>query len=339
MADRNRHTRRQALRLTAVAGIGLAVGGKTLRMLIREGRLYRVRATRTQLGTLVTITAMHPERGAAKALVEAGFDEVERLEQILSRHRPESALSRLNRDGAIDRAPPELLHVVESALSFSRDSNGAFDPTVAPVVAVYQAWAAQGGGEFPAEALEAARTKVDYRRIQVMGAAIRLSGAGTQITLDGVAKGYVVDNAVDAMGRAGAERVLVDAGGDMASGGSGPPRDSAFEIDLAHPRHSEDRVGTVRLSGTAVATSGDYLQRFARGFNHHHIIDPRTGRSATALSSVTVVAPTAMAADALSTAVFVLGPDAGVEFLESQHGAEGLLVSKPGQVFSTPGWV
>ncbi|MGI9627560.1 MAG: FAD:protein FMN transferase [Longimicrobiales bacterium] len=336
MGDPTRITRRKMLRLTALSGLGLALGAKMIQILIEEGRLHEVRATRSHLGTLVTITAIHPDRSAAHELLDVGFGEMDRLERILSRHRSGSALSQLNRDGRIDPAPAEVVHVLEAALSFSRGSQGAFDPTVTPVLAVYESLAQNGSTELPLGAIEIARAKVDYRRVEVSGSTIRLNG--TQLTLDGVAKGYVVDQAVAALVGAGAERVLVDAGGDMATGGSGAPQ-SPFRISVAHPRHADRRIASAPLAGTAVATSGDYVQRFGPGFGHHHIIDPRTGRSANALSSATVTAPTAIAADALSTAVFVLGPEEGVEFLKDQDRAEGLLVSKTGAVSKTKGWV
>jgi thiamine biosynthesis lipoprotein len=157
------------------------------------------------------------------------------------------------------------------------------------------------------------------------------------VTLDGIAKGYVVDRTVATLVGAGADRVLVDAGGDMASGGQGSI-DEPWTVAVQDPRDESRAVGLVRLAGECIATSGDYLQSFTEDRSAHHIIDPRTGRSPAHTASVSVVAESAMAADALSTAVMVLGPDAGVRLLEPLDGVEGLVVTKGGEALRTKGF-
>jgi FAD:protein FMN transferase len=122
-------SRRQALKITAVAGVGLALGAPVVADLIRRARLHQVSVTRTQLGTAVTVTVVHPDAAQAHSMVTGAFVEIERLEGILSRYRPETALARLNHEGRIDSAPAELVEVVNKALDYSRLSDGAFDIT------------------------------------------------------------------------------------------------------------------------------------------------------------------------------------------------------------------
>tara|TARA_Y100001934_G_scaffold269145_1_gene352209 strand:+ start:257 stop:751 length:495 start_codon:yes stop_codon:yes gene_type:complete len=156
------------------------------------------------------------------------------------------------------------------------------------------------------------------------------------ISLDGVAKGFVVDRVVDQLSAKGAQRVLVDAGGDMASNRSSG-RDEAWTIGIQHPRRTEATIGRVQLIGGGVATSGDYFRSFTPDHRHHDILDPRTGRPAQELSSASLLASSAMIADALSTAALVLGPVDGIDFIDDFQGAEGILVSKDGSQLLSKG--
>jgi thiamine biosynthesis lipoprotein len=335
--------RREALRITAVAGVGLALGGGLLASVLRQAGLHRARVTRVQLGTLVTITAVHPDPVAAREMVDAAFAEIERLEAILSRHRPDTPLARLNRYGVVGDAPPELTHVVGRALELGSLTAGAFDVTVGPLLAAYTShFASEMGVEraesAPPEAeIRAALARVDYRTVVVRADEIRLGLAGSSLTLDGIAKGYVVDRAVATLTDAGAGRVIVDAGGDMAAGAM-PGSEEPWRVAVQDPR-SSGSLGTLELSGECVASSGDYMQAFTRDLRHHHIVDPRTGRSPDHTSGVTVVAPTAMDADALSTAAFVMGPRDGLALLEGLDGVEGLIVTKDQAQLRTRGFV
>ena len=169
------------------------------------------------------------------------------------------------------------------------------------------------------------------------GASVELDRPGMSVTLDGIAKGYVVDRTVATLVAAGADRVLVDAGGDIASGGAGSV-DEPWTVAVQDPRDEHGTVDLVRLAGGCIATSGDYLQRFTEDRSAHHIIDPRTGYSPSHTASVSVAAKTAMAADALSTAVMVLGSDAGIRLLDGLDGVEGLVVTKAGAAVRTKGF-
>ena len=290
--------------------------------------------TRPRLGTLVTITAVHADGALAREIVRSGFGEIERLEGVLSRHADGTPMARLNRMGILDDAPEELLLVLRRAGEIHGLSAGAFDPSVLPLLRLYEEGSAVG--RLPGdEDLDRVRATVGFDKVEIGARRVRLP-AGGALTLDGIAKGYVVDRAVAALAQAGAERVMVDAGGDIASGGVGVEREP-WVVAIQDPIHADRSAGRVRLAGEAVATSGDYMQAFTQDRRHHHILDPRTGRSPEHTSSVSVVAPTAMDADALSTALLVLGPAAGLELLARVPGAEGLVIDKDGTRHASPG--
>ena len=335
--ERGTLQRRDVLRIGAVAGVGAALGAGLVSELLRRGSLHRVSFTRTRLGTLVTVTVVHPDASAASAMVNEAFAEMTRLEAILSRYRPDSPLSRLNAAGRIDRAPSVLLQVMAQSLDYAHMSGGAFDPTVAPLLNLY-ASRADRGEELP-DVVAVANTLplVGYQGVLIEGARVAFDRPGMSVTLDGIAKGYVVDRTVATLVGAGADRVLVDAGGDMASGGQGSV-DAPWTVAVQDPRDERGTVDLVRLAGGCIATSGDYLQSFTEDRTAHHIIDPRTGRSPMHTASVSVVAESAMVADALSTAVMVLGPEAGVRLLEPLDGVEGVVVTKDGEALRTKGF-
>jgi thiamine biosynthesis lipoprotein len=156
------------------------------------------------------------------------------------------------------------------------------------------------------------------------------------ITLDGIAKGYIIDQAVGVLRERGADQVLVDAGGDMASVGDGLWGDG-WRVAIQNPRDPGRHIGVLRLQGECVATSGDYFQSFTQDRRFHHILDPRTGAPADMVSSVTIVTPTAMSADALSTAIFVLGPEQGFTLLSQLDGVEGVVMTKGQDVITSRG--
>ena len=328
--------RRQVLRITAVSGAAVALGGGILSGVLRRAGLHRVRETRTRMGTVVTITVVHPEVDVAKRMVSASFAEMERLESLLSRHRADTPVARLNAVGSLVEAPAELVEVVERAQMFSAITDGAFDITIKPLLDLYGRWFASAEAPPSGEDVSAALKLVDYRGVRVEGHSIELADPRMSITLDGIAKGYIVDRTIDVLVAAGAERVMVNAGGDMASAGDGSV-DDPWTISIQDPHDEERYVELVRLGGDCIATSGDYMRTFTEDRRFHHIIDPRTGYSPPLTSSVSVVASTAMDADALSTAVLVLGPRKGLDLLEGLDGVDGVIVTKAREQVRTSG--
>ena len=328
--------RRDMLRISAAVGVSAAFGGGVAAGLLRQAGVHTVRQTRPQMGTIVTITVAHPELEGARAMVEGAFAEMGRLEGVLTRHRPDAPLGRLNTAGRISHVPDELRYVLTSSLDLARRSGGAFDPTVLPVLKTWEAARADGLGRPSDQAIEEARAFVDFGGLRFHEEGVLLDDPRMAVTLDGIAKGFVVDRTLDRLVGAGAERVLVDAGGDMATGGDAAARDP-WTVAIQDPQ-SDGRAGLVRLAGGCIATSGDYLQSFSEDRVDHHIIDPRTGRSPKTTSSVSVMSDSAMDADGLATTLLVMGPEAGRTLIDDTPGAEALIVDKEGERVQSRGF-
>jgi thiamine biosynthesis lipoprotein len=195
---------------------------------------------------------------------------------------------------------------------------------------------ASGGLPAPAD-IDRALALVDYRAVVIRDRTVQLEKPGMALTLDGIAKGFIVDRAAALLLAAGAERVMVEAGGDVAS--SGKPGDGfdGWQLAVRDPLEANGVLGVLTIDGEGVSTSGDYIHTFSDDREAHHIVDPRTGRSPVVLSSATIIAPTAMEADALSTGVMVLGPTDGVALLDRLDAVEGLIITKEGQISRSNG--
>jgi len=239
--------------------------------------------------------------------VNACFNRIAELESVLSRFQPNSQVSILNRSGFIKNAHPAFLSLIEQSRQLSEMTNGAFDITVKPLLDLYQA----SKSSLPtAQQVEEARELVNYQNIAMSDKEIAFKQADMSITLDGIAKGFIVDEGIAAFKEFGFENVMVEAGGDlMGLGNNG--LNSPWKIGLQSPRAEMDNLShTFDIQNQAIATSGDYMQAFTSDFLYHHIIDPRSGYSPRELASVSVIAPNTTLADGLATAAMVLGKSA-----------------------------
>ncbi|HSI35747.1 MAG: FAD:protein FMN transferase [Phycisphaerae bacterium] len=293
-----------------------------------------VRTTRA-LGTDVSVTIAGADVALVDRTVAAAFAELHEVESVLSVYDANSQVSRLNRDGSLDGAHPHLLAVLAEALSTARRSAGAFDVTVQPLWLLH-AEAARAGRRPTDDEIAAGRRLVDYRRVTVAGRTVRFETPGMAVTFNGIAQGYATDRVSAVLRAHGIAHALVDVGELSPIGAK--PDGQPWTAGVQHPREADAFVDVARLDGRCLATSGDYASTFGAGQRDHHIFDPGTGRSPTVLASVSVVARTAMAADALSTAVFVLGPDRGRRLVESTSGADALFVLKDGSTARTAGF-
>jgi len=290
----------------------------------RQLGLQRVSRSSKALGTTVTMTALHADEELAGRALDAAFAEVEMIESVMSLYRPDSQVSRLNREGIIHQPAPSLVEVLRHARQIAELSNGAFDVTVQPL------WALKG--QRPDAGMLAL---VDWRKLEVSDERIRLA-PGMAITLNGIAQGYAADAAMRVVRSHGVSQVLIDAGEFSAQGVN--MEGTAWNIGIQHPREPDAYAALTRLDNRCLATSGDYETTFSTDFRSHHILDPHTGESPAQLASVSVLAPSAMAADALSTALFVLGPDRGLEFLRNYPDTDALLILKDGRRIATAGF-
>jgi len=341
----NRLHRRRFLRVAGgCAAAGLVPGGlaqadernsPAANDSANAGRLVSVTRATWALGTHVSITALGPRRDATTSAIRAAFDAIETVESVMSIYRPESQLSRLNRDSVLHDPHPWLVEVLRAARSLSKRTDGAFDVTVQPLWALYQS--ARREGRLPDEGdVLAARARVGWRRVEIRTDRVSLRGEGTAVTLNGIAQGFALDRAIAALQTHGVTHALIDTGelGSRGNKSSGEP----WSVGIQHPREADAYVALVAMDGRALATSGDYATSFSDDLMHHHLFDPRTGRSPGELASVSVLAADGLQADALSTAVFVLGPRQGLELIGATPGADALFVLKEGRTLVTAGF-
>ena len=258
------------------------------------------------LGAHASLTLQHPDEGAAKSAIAACLDEVARLEAIFSLHRPDSALVRLNACGRLDAAPADLRVLLAEALTLAELSGGAFDPTVQPLWALYAQHFSSSGAdpEGPApDVIGRAKALIDWRKVEIENAGIRLREPDMAITLNGIAQGYITDRVGALLQDRGFDHVLVNMGEQLALG---PKWDgAAWRVGIANPGAPETVLTELSLSRGAIATSGGYDFHFDPAGRFTHILDPSTGAPARQWASVTVVTDRAAAADGLSTALTV----------------------------------
>lgn len=301
-------------------------------------REWKVVLARPAMGTLVSVTVLAPSREWATDAIELAFADMDRLIGVFSRYETDSAVTALNAAGRIEAPPPELRHVVRTSLDYYRLTTGAFDVTVAPLLALFRE---RFGGARPTAPTEA---EVD-ERLALVGAdavtcgrrRITFGRDGMALTLDGIAKGFIVDAIGRALQRHGIRRYLVNAGGDIRARGRKEGR-RPWTVAVRDPAGAGRLPNTLHLMDAAVATSGSYEVSFDGDMRFHHIVDAKTGRSPGAALSVSVTAPTATAADALATSVFVLGPQEGLRFVDRLRGCACLVLDRDGGQWMSRRW-
>ncbi|MCE5277407.1 MAG: FAD:protein FMN transferase [Planctomycetaceae bacterium] len=306
-----------------------------------QGHEMISRTTRDEsiMGTVTEITATG-DFGDEEAINQAMIDALKALRQVealMSVYLSQSELSQFNAApvGQVVPLSPEIMTLLRTAREMTRRSGGAFDPTCRPIVTLWKQCAQEK--RLPTdEQIAAAMKKVGWDKISLQaGGAVKLA-ASDGVDLGGIAKGYAADQAAKAMQTHGVRGGLVNVGGNMRcfgqSKGGGP-----WHIGIRNPSwhrgmdENAQTIGTLRLTGGAVSTSGNY-ERFVeiQGKRYSHIVDPRTGRPVDTYPSVTVIAADGAEADAWSTALSVLGP-AGLALLESQEDTEAMIVTGTSQ--------
>lgn len=291
--------------------------------------------TQPQMGVPFRIVLHAPGEAAAKAAADAAFARIAQLNDILSDYDTDSELSRLSQTAGQGRAVPvsaDLWNVLARAQEWARKSDGAFDVTVGPAVSQWRR--ARREKKLPSPArLEAARAAVGWRKLELDPRArtAKLLAPDMRLDLGGIAKGYAVDEAMNVLRARGITRALVSGGGDLAVSDA-PPGKKGWRIEVAPlDVTNAPPARFVLLRHRALATSGDVFQHVEMdGVRYSHIVDPRTGLGLTDHSLVIVIARDCATADALATAVSVLGPARGLELAEGTRGAAACLVRRPG---------
>ena len=298
-------SRRRFIRISAAAA-GLA--------LVPIGRASRAGASLvawhgTALGAEATMQIHHPDRDEAQRLIARSLTEVRRLERLFSLYQDDSALVELNRTGVMVSPAPELVELLELSARYAELTRGAFDPTVQPLWELYAEHFLRGGADPTGPSKAAVRAvvaRVGYRKLLVSGDRIAMPN-GTAVTLNGIAQGYITDKVVDLLRAEGIDHSLVDMGETRVIGTR--PDGLSWDVGIAAPDEPTRIAAMLPLLNRAVATSGAYGFRFDPTGRFNHLFNPATGACACLYRSVTTVADTATAADALSTAFSLMPRD------------------------------
>jgi len=298
------------------------------------------------MGTPVRVELWSNDPLAAKAAIAAVMTEMHRIDALMSPFKQDSELARINREATENPVilSEELFLLIEKAQSISRLTEGEFDISFASVGSLYDY---REGIHPSAKTIQAQLASIDYRAIKLDAGkrSLRFTHANMRIDLGGIAKGHAIDQAIQLLQRAGIRHALVSAGGDSRLLGDRHGR--PWMIGIRHPRDTpkqstKEKARTspvvLPLSDIAISTSGDYERYFIRdGVRYHHIINSKTGRSAQASQSATIIGTNATMTDALSTSVFILGAKKGIALINRLPDFDAVVIDAKGQLHYSDG--
>ena len=292
-----------------------------------------IKQTRMIMGTFAEVSIYSNDENTAGKAIEESLDEMERMDRIMSNYKKESELSRLNKKAVKSPVPcnGELLDVIEQSQYYSELSGGAFDITVSPIVALWGFFREKGNMP-PDKEIERLLPAVSYKNIVIdrgnnpkKPGTVFFKNPQTQIDMGAIGKGYAVDKALEIIKKYQLGNACINLGGNIYVLGT-PPGKNAWKIGVQHPRNRDEILGYLELKNEATATSGDYERFFEfDGKRYSHIINPQTGRPVSGTLATTIVAPTGTAVDALSTIVFVLGHEKGMELIKKIPNADAMI--------------
>ncbi len=289
------------------------------------------------MGTSVRVELWSPDRQTAEMAIGAVMDEMHRIDRLMSLHKPDSELSRINRHAGRQavQVSEEMVRLIARSMQFSEVSGGAFDITCAGIGQLFDY---RLGIRPSDETLEKACATVGYRHLllDIKARTVRFGRDGMRVDLGGFAKGHAVNNSVAILERFGIAHATVSAGADshvMGQRGGRP-----WTIGIRDPRRAGQVLAVLPVQDVAISTSSDYQRFFEEdGVRYHNVIDPRTGQSPSAVRSVTIFASDGLTSEALSKSVFVMGVERGLRFIESRPGVDAVLVDAAGGVHYSSG--
>ncbi len=301
----------------------------------RQGdKIYK--DTRILMATAVSITVVSPTEQKAKEAIDAGFNEIKRIDDLLNLFSDKSDISLINSNAGLRpvKVSKDTIEVIEDAIEISRLTGGAFDPTVGPVKVL---WNFDSKVIPPGAEIKKALPLVGYKNIEVKKDSneVFLKKKGMMIDLGAIAKGFAADKAVQVIKAMGIKAGIVAASGDIRAFGLRPDG-KLWHIGIRNPRGGrKDALATLYLSNGAISTSGDYEQFFIlNGRRYCHIFDPKTGYSPTDTISASVIAPDGYKTDSLATGLFVLGHKKGIRLLE-KLGLDGMIIGSDHKIYLT----
>jgi FAD:protein FMN transferase len=287
--------------------------------------------THRAMGSEFAIDLYAPDEETAEQWMQASFEEIDRLEDLLSNYKPTSELSRISREAG--KGPvvtdPETFAFLERAVELSRRSDGAFDITVGPLM---RAWGFFfNKGRIPSsEELAALRVKTGWKHIKLDPAArtVFFDNGGMELDPGGIGKGYAVDRVAALLRGEGVTAALISGGSSSIYGLGSPPGESGWRVNVPDPVHEGEILSSVMLKDTSLSTSACTEKFFIKnGRRYCHILNPRTERPVEDRLQTTVIVPSATDSDALSTATFVMEPEAAARLVDTFPGAAAVLIS------------
>ncbi|MFQ5579469.1 MAG: FAD:protein FMN transferase [Nitrospiria bacterium] len=302
-----------------------------------EKKGHLVSEERALMGTRVVIKAFGYDQNRIDQAIRAGFSEVVRLEKMMSNYIPTSELSRINQNAGKAPVPVsrELFNLIRKAVDYSKLTEGAFDLSFA---SVGKLWSFRKEIVPSPKAVQERIHLVDYKKIRLeeKTSSIFLTHRGMEIGPGGIGKGYAMDRTMAVLKDYGINNAMVMAGGDTLI--RGKKGNKAWQVGLRDPNKQHGILAVLPLEDQAISTSGDYERFFMKdGVRYHHILDTRTGFPAMLCRSVTILAPDATTSDALSTSVFVLGPEKGLALIEGLDKVEAIIIDPQGRIHLSSG--
>jgi thiamine biosynthesis lipoprotein len=289
------------------------------------------------MGTRIVVELWATDTAQGDAAIDAVLAEMRRVDAAMSTYKPTSELSIVNATAAAQpvKISAELFDLLTTSIDYSRLTDGAFDVTYASVGYLYDFRNHVRPDE---KQIAAALPGINYRHVQLdrKNSTVHFARAGVRIDLGGIGKGHAVDRGIAVLQARGIQHALVTAGGDSRIIGDrfGKP----WVVGIRHPDRKEEVIARIPLEDASLSTSGDYERYFdAGGVRYHHIIDPKTGHSASKVRSATVIGPTATRTDGLSKTAFVLGPEKAIELYNRLDDIDAVLVTPEGRVLYTKG--
>ncbi len=321
-------SRRGLLKIVAAAAVVPAIAG-VVRALAPQGQLFDWPLE--VMGSVSRLALWHHDPAVASRTIDQVRSEVARLDGILSLHRADSEISRLNRDGFLDNPSRELRDVFSAGRQFSDLSGGAFDISVQPLWQLYAGhfWGTDKSPDIDAAARHVAARLVDYRLVDISPRRIALGRPGMGVTLNSIGQGFVADRIADMLGAAGFEHVYADLGETRLIGGH--PDGNPWRIGLRDPEDPARYGRTLDLADIGLAVSGGYGTVFEETGRYNHIFDPRTGLSAAKMAAIAVTAPSAMTANGLATSIYVAGREQAAKILAAYPGARAVITTADGE--------
>jgi len=290
------------------------------------------------MDTIVTIEVIDTNSTHAIKAINNAFEKVYYVDSTMDYFDNTTELSKLNSNSQLLNASNDLTYVINKSIYYHHITDGAFDVTVLPLLELWKSKFAPGGTQQPPTEDELAVTLklVNASNITIVENNISMQ-EGMKITLGGIAKGYALDLAVDSLRKDGISSGFVDAGGNGLYIGH-KPDGTSWKVGLQNPDMKGQAITIIEVTDLAVATSGNYERYFSEEAKVSHIVDPRTGYPSQNLISATVIAPTGIDSDALSTSVFVLGEKEGLELIEKIEGVECLLITNDKRIVKSSGF-